>query len=364
MFNSFRRHVAAARAQVPNFKFYLFKSILMKKLFILAVVSTALLPLSSALAHIGYGGRDLGTWSKSEGNWAVAAGYNGTYSAEDDSVTINVTNIKSDFGWADATDTDWGDSHKGRWFKFTVNEAGTFRITVLGGGTSSGNGTFPYVEGNDPRFLPGFTIYKNLALASTHDWAVLSIGIRRGLGHLTEGSLDALGDFFIANDSNQIGQLEFVGYAVDGTADNFGDTIGLEGDGTADGTVTKTFSLQPGTYSVFVGGANYNGQVDYNATEGDYLDAVAGKAIVYGLPEAADYTVPGSAPSIPNFGASVIFAPIIPAQVVSTQSSPAASSSKDKKEKAKKKSSSNKNNEEKSAKKAKVSLKKSKSKKK
>ncbi len=342
----------------------------MKKLFILAVVSTALLPLNSALAHIGYGGRNLGTWSKSGGSWSVAAGYNGTYSSEDGSVTINVTNIKSDFGWADATDSDWGDSHKGRWFKFTVNEAGTFRITVLGGGTSSGNGTFPYVEGNDPRFLPGFTVYKNLALPSTHDGAVLSIGIRRGLDHATEGSLDALGDFFIANDSNQIGQLEFVGYAVDGAADNFGDTIGLEGDGTADGTVTKTFSLQPGTYSVFVGGANYNGQVEYNATEGEYLDAVAGQEIVYGIAsELETYVVPGDEPPIPTFGASVIFTPIIPAAVVSPQSAgggsaPAvASSSNDTNDKARKKSNGKKKNKEKSAKKAKGSAKKSKSKK-
>lgn len=273
----------------------------MKKTYILAVTTAALLTVNSALAHIGYTGRNLGTWNLSSGNWS-ATGNSGNLS--NGTVTINVTNISSDFGWADATDSDWGDSHKGRWFSVTINTASTFQISVIGGGTNTGTnaGVYPYVSGT--RFLPGFTIFKNLALASTHDGANISINWRQGLTHATEGSLNALGNFSIGNDSGQIGELVYVGHAVDGTSSNYGAGAGILGDGNADGSVSGTFTLEPGTYSVFVGGANYSGQNAYNVGT---TNAVTGQEIVYPATSGlADLVVEGGT-AAPSFGASISF---------------------------------------------------------
>ena len=273
----------------------------MKKTYILAVTTAALLTINSALAHIGYTGRNLGTWNLSSGNWS-ATGNSGNLS--NGTVTINVTNISSDFGWADATDSDWGDSHKGRWFSVTINTAGTFQISVIGGGTNTGTnaGVYPYVSGT--RFLPGFTIFKNLALASTHDGANISINWRQGLTHATEGSLNVLGNFSIGNDADQIGELVYVGHAVDGTSSNYGAGAGILGDGNADGSVSGTFTLEPGTYSVFVGGANYSGQNAYNVGT---TNAVTGQEIVYPATSGlADLVVEGGT-AAPSFGASISF---------------------------------------------------------
>ncbi len=273
----------------------------MKKTYILAITTAALLTVNSALAHIGYTGRNLGTWNLSSGNWS-ATGNSGNLS--NGTVTINVTNISSDFGWADATDSDWGDSHKGRWFSVTINTASTFQISVIGGGTNTGTnaGVYPYVSGT--RFLPGFTIFKNLALASTHDGANISINWRQGLTHATEGSLNALGNFSIGNDSGQIGELVYVGHAVDGTSSNYGPGAGILGDGNADGSVSGTFTLEPGTYSVFVGGANYSGQNAYNVGT---TNAVTGQEIVYPATSGlADLVVEGGT-AAPSFGASISF---------------------------------------------------------
>jgi hypothetical protein len=52
-----------------------------------------------------------------------------------------------------------------------------------------------------------------------------------------------------------------IGHAADGTSANFGTASGINGDGTADGTVSATFAnLSAGDYYLFVGGANYAAQ--------------------------------------------------------------------------------------------------------
>ena len=83
----------------------------------------------TAFAHISYSNRNFGTLIIST------------------DVSNNTQTVSSGFGWADATDTDWGDSHRGRFFRFTLANplAGdqAVRITVernlLGTGA---NGTF------------------------------------------------------------------------------------------------------------------------------------------------------------------------------------------------------------------------------
>ena len=65
----------------------------------LAVLATA---GASAFAHISYSNRNFGTL---------------IISAD---VSNNNQTVSSGFGWADAADADWGDSHRGRFFRFNL----------------------------------------------------------------------------------------------------------------------------------------------------------------------------------------------------------------------------------------------------
>jgi hypothetical protein len=232
---------------------------------ILAIAGT------KALAHIGYSGRDFSTLM-----------YNSDGSRK--TVTIATQTISSGFGWADATDTDWGDSHRGRFFRITLREAGDVQITaqrydLLG------------------TFLPAFSLYSGLGQLSPegagHDSATLSIA-NRPAG--TEGSLRALSDWSIGNDPTynikgdstsgvlydpELAYFTYIGNAADGTPANFGNAAGIVGDGTADGFVTATFSgLAAGDYSLFVGGANYAAQTTEVPTYPTY-----GVNVTVGIPE-------------------------------------------------------------------------------
>lgn len=202
----------------------------------------------AAQAHIGYGGRDFGT----------------------NPVSLTITNqtVSSSFGWADATDTDWGDSHRGRFFRFTLTNTASVSISVqrnnLGTGT---NGIF----------LPAFSLFQGLGHLApeqgSHDSAALSVASRPTN---TEGSFRSLVDWSIGNDPTYVTNgdpgsgilyaaslrnFTYIGHAADGTTNNYGDVAGINGDGVADGYVEALFeNLGPGNYSLFVGGANYAAQ--------------------------------------------------------------------------------------------------------
>ena len=237
---------------------------------ILAIAGT------KALAHIGYSGRDFSTLM-----------YNSDGSRK--TVTIATQTISSGFGWADATDTDWGDSHRGRFFRITLREAGDVQITaqrydLLG------------------TFLPAFSLYSGLGQLSPegagHDSAALSIA-NRPAG--TEGSLRALSDWSIGNDPTynikgdstsgvlydpELAYFTYIGNAADGTPTNFGNAAGIVGDGTADGFVTATFSgLAAGDYSLFVGGANYALQTTEVLTTQVTSYPTYGVNVTVGIPE-------------------------------------------------------------------------------
>jgi len=230
--------------------------------FILVACTVLAIAGNKALAHVGYSDRDFGTLM-----------YNSDGSGK--TVTIASQTISSGFGWADATDTDWGDSHRGRFFRFNLSEAGDVQITaqrnLLGTGTT---GTL----------LPAFSLYSGLGQLSPeaggHDGSQLSID-SRPVG--TEGSLRALGNWSIGNDpvyndatynngtlvsagsrssgilyASRLAYFTYISNAADGTSANFGNAAGIVGDGTADGFVTATFTaLAAGDYSLWVGGANY-----------------------------------------------------------------------------------------------------------
>jgi hypothetical protein len=225
---------------------------------------------TQAFAHVGYSGRDFGTLM-----------YNSDGSGQ--TVTIATQTISSGFGWADSTDADWGDSHRGRFFRFTLSGTGDVQITA---------------QRNDlmGAFLPAFSLYSGLGQLAPeqggHDSATFSIN-NRPVG--TEGSLRALGNWSIGNDPtyNTVGDptsgilyaprlayFTYIGNAADGTSTNFGNAAGIVGDGTADGFVTATFSgLEAGDYSLFVGGANYALQ----ATEGPTTFPTYGANVTVGL---------------------------------------------------------------------------------
>ena len=235
---------------------------------ILAAFFFVLSALQTASGHIGYTNRNFGTWSETGGIWSVT-GNSGNFS--NSLVAITATNIPSSYGWADATDSDFGDSHKGRWFRFTLASSATVTLALTGGGQSS----ISYVSGT--RLLPAYSIYSGLAHlspdAASHDGAQITIDYLNqtypnGFGGTTktDGAFNALGNFAIGNDSGStpasLRYFSYIGHVADGTSANYGSAAGINGDGNADGYVTGTFNLAAGDYSVFIGGSDYFSQTD------------------------------------------------------------------------------------------------------
>jgi hypothetical protein len=219
---------------------------------------------STVSAHITYGGRDFGS---------LITGAAPT--------VISTATVSASYGWADGTDADFGDSHRTRFFRFTLTAPTGVTISVqrnlLGNGAT---GTF----------LPALSLYAGLGAASnallspqeqaSHDFSTLSVSARP-VG--TEGSFRALNDWTVGNDPTyniagdptsgilyaaRLASFTYIGNAADGTSANYGTAAGIFGDGVADGFVTGTFlNLAAGDYSIDVGGANYADQLlDYGVT--------------------------------------------------------------------------------------------------
>ena len=212
----------------------------------------------SAFAHISYSGRDFGTLTN------VGS-------------SINNQLVSSAYGWADATDADWGDTHRTRFFRFNVAADGTqVRIAVQRNANASATGA----QGT---FLPAFSLYSGLAQVSPiplgHDASALSVqwltntfGNTAGFGlggSGKEGVLNALGNWSVGNSvsdtivdpADVLRSFTYIGHAADGTADNYGAASGINGDGNADGDVYAVFTLAAGDYSLSVGGADYAKQL-------------------------------------------------------------------------------------------------------
>ena len=75
----------------------------------IAAAAALVLGISTASAHLNITGRNFGA-------------------IDGLSLNNNTQTISSSFGWADATDDNWGDSHRTRIFKFSL--AGTERVTI------------------------------------------------------------------------------------------------------------------------------------------------------------------------------------------------------------------------------------------
>ncbi len=238
-----------------------------------------------------------------------------------DTLALGVTETSADrniggaFGWADATDASFGDSHRNVFYRFVVGSPTDVSINVARVNRTiapSGAGT---QTGAHDYFLPAFSLYRignGPMPASTHDGAVATInhlattfgtsGVAEsftdttpggvwnpgeafidangngvwdsaGLGNSgKEGAFNALGDWTIFNDpalpgrpSAQRADFNYIGHAADGTSANYGLVSGISGDGLADGLVSGTFAgLAAGEYFIVVGGAVYADQLNYN----------------------------------------------------------------------------------------------------
>ncbi|WP_018411650.1 FxDxF family PEP-CTERM protein [Methyloversatilis thermotolerans] len=192
-----------------------------------ALLATALTLPTFAHAHIGYNGRNFGSFDAAGG-----------------SVTLSNQAVSGNYGWADGLDDDFGDSHRLRAFRFTLGTETTITFSVA----ANPGATASSVAG----LIPGFSIFSGLAHVSPfkadHDTAAASIDYLESLGGVAkEGAFRALADWRIANDDGLFSNFTFMGYAADTDLD---------------GQVSGTFTLAAGDYSIFVGGANYIAQLD------------------------------------------------------------------------------------------------------
>ena len=241
------------------------------------IASAALLLMSgTASAHISYSGRDFGTIVPNAAP-----------------VTISNQTTTGNYGWADATDADNGDSHKVRYYRF--NLAAPAYVTVSFSGSTNGgtrNGTIK----------PGFSIFQGLAHVAPlttapgspdYDTSAISMAYRASLGYTVEGCFSALKNWRIGGD-NQTGPtfdfdaadglstFVYKGYAADGDSSLFGTIPGVTGDGNADGMVTKSFFLPAGDYTITVGGVNYGGQLPTpDATVYGLFGTISASAFTY-----------------------------------------------------------------------------------
>lgn len=246
--------------------------------FRLAALCAASLAAANVQAHIGYGGRDFGSFS------GLAA----------QSVTIGSQTVTGNYGWADASDYNFGDSHKGRAFRFHLDNAATVSLQV----SAKADATATSIGG----LLPGFSIYQGLAhlapQSADHDFAAISQSYLASLpGEAKEGARVATGDWKVGNDGNAnyaaaLSSFVFKGYAVDGTSANFSKASpSLQGDGLADGKVAGSFLLDAGDYTIFIGGADYWAQNPSNPDLAKAYGLSATLSVAAAVPEAQSWAL-------------------------------------------------------------------------
>jgi hypothetical protein len=248
-----------------------------------ALAVALLAAAGSSLAHISYTGRNLGTLVTGSnvtiGNQAITSNY-GWIDAADSALSFdpNLATMR-DLALAAGADVDdihvgfgvdnlyLGDNHKSRAYRLHLDSALTVTFTAQ----AKANATAASIGG----LLPGFSVYKGLAAAAPfsapqasadYDFSVASQAWRASFAQTaagtgfgtgaTQGSWNALGDFYIGGDGEPAGSLavlthfQYVGHGMD--AD-------LDGDASA------TLLLGPGDYTVFVGGMDLANKGSANA---------------------------------------------------------------------------------------------------
>jgi len=197
----------------------------MKKIVMSLLALASLLFGSQAFAHVSY--RDLSVLSPFQR-----------------SVTSNV-------GWADAAEADWGDSHHGAFFSFTLaaDQQVKIDVTGLGQGTYANLTAAGLPNASTPTYSTvaaltdvGFSLYKGLLPASTYEGATNSATGELWIDFAAQGKQggwNANGDMTMYNNSGQSGTLEFL-QAVNNSLTN---------------AETLTIFLTAGSYTITAGGA-------------------------------------------------------------------------------------------------------------
>lgn len=212
---------------------------------IFATMAASFMALQVAHAHLTYTGRDFGAFSGQT---------NG-------SVTLTNQTVTGNYGWADAADGVLGDSHRGRAFRFHLDNAAFVSLTVSANPTA----TATSIGG----LIPAFSIYSGLAAvapfapsqttnapSADHDGTPASLAwrtlwVQQNLNPLatdeapTDGCWNALGDFKIGGDGDLAGdptQLSTLTYKCSAAA-----TMGAN-------LVTGSFALPAGDYTIIIGG--------------------------------------------------------------------------------------------------------------
>jgi hypothetical protein len=214
--------------------------------------------ISSGQSHISYVARDFGALDPTSPQVVV----------------LSSQSVRSDFGWASGTDANLEDSHKLRAFKFSMARSGDVQIRVEGISFVSGSTSFSAL------LRPAFSVYQGLAHESPalgdHDGSPISATYNDttyGAGNW-QGSFRALNDWKIGNDDGStiadLSSFTYVGNGADGSTANYGAAAGIFGDGIADGMVVQTLRLNPGSYSLFVGGAQYYDLMNSGGGTGSY----------------------------------------------------------------------------------------------
>lgn len=218
------------------------------------IAAVSILAAHQASAHTTYGGvaRDLGPSSGNVAGIITGASVGTPYFK-----TINNQTVTSNFGWAAGSESAFGDAHDIKAYRFTLAEAGWATINVSAAARGTGLATF----------LPAFSLYSGLLHTngvSDYDTSAATVAYLATLGGTQpkRGAFDALNTWKIGNDANELSTLTYVGNAADGTTANFGGAVGINGDGSADGTVTASFWLPAGDYSLMIGGADIAGADD------------------------------------------------------------------------------------------------------
>ena len=209
-----------------------------------------------AQAHIGYGGRDFGSYSGLT---------NGSFSITNQTCTGN-------YGWADAADGILGDSHKGRAYRFHLNNQALVTLTVSanpGATTNSLGGLTPAysIYSGLAAIAPFAATQTSLPSSADHDFSAASVAWRiwwvqqnldpNATNELaTDGSWNALGDWKIGGDGDLPGdfsQLSSFTYKASASSS------------TSGGIVTGSFALPSGDYTVFIGGNDISNKTSGNA---------------------------------------------------------------------------------------------------
>lgn len=216
---------------------------------VLSTLAATLLAVNIAQAHIGYTGRNFGSYS------CLTFG----------SLSINNQVVTGNYGWADAADGILGDSHRGRAFRFHLDNTATVSLNVSANPTA----TLTSLGGLNP----AFSIYSGLAAiapfaannptntpstltSADHDFGDASVvwrtwWVQQNLNPLatdpspTDGSWNALGDWKIGGDGDLPGDFsQLSSFIYKSSAAAIGGA----------NTIFGSFLLDAGDYTIFIGG--------------------------------------------------------------------------------------------------------------